>query len=87
MTGCGMMVSFTLTPEQEKILDSGGDPIAICRPNGTLCGFVSTKNLPTPEEIELTERDLDDPSRTDDPNQTWDTSEEVLAHLRQQEGD
>jgi hypothetical protein len=71
-----MMVSFTLTPEQEKILDSGGYPIAICRPNGRLCGFVSTKNLFTPEEIAEAERDLDDP------NMKWFTTREVLEHLR-----
>ena len=74
-----MMVSFTLTPEQERILDSGGYPVAICRPNGRLCGFVSTKNLPTAEEIAEAERDLDDP------NMTWHTTKEVLGRLRQQE--
>jgi hypothetical protein len=74
-----MMVSFTLTPEQERILDSGGYPVAICRPNGRLCGFVSTKNLPTAEEIAEAERDLDAP------NMTWHTTKEVLGRLRQQE--
>ena len=74
-----MMVSFTLTAEQEKMLDSGGYPIAICRPNGRLCGFVSTKNLPSAEEIAEAERALDDP------NTTWHTTKEVLDRLRQQE--
>jgi hypothetical protein len=73
-----MMTSFTLTPEQEKILDSGGYPVAICRPNGRLCGFVSTKNLPTAEEIAEAERALDDP------HTTWQTTKEVLDGLRQQ---
>ena len=74
-----MMVSFTLTPEQEKVLDFDGYPMAICRPNGILCGFVSTKNLFTPEEIAEAERGLDDP------NTTWHTTKEVLAALRNEE--
>jgi len=74
-----MMVSFTLTPEQERILDSGGYPVGICRQNGILCGFVSTRNLFTPEEIAEAEQGLDDP------NTHWYTTKEVLAALREKE--
>jgi hypothetical protein len=60
-----------------EILDSGGYPVAICRTNGRLCGFVSTKNLPTAEEFAEAERALDDRKMT------WHTTKDVLAALRE----
>lgn len=80
------MTQIMLTPEQAAILSASAHPVAICRPDGSVAGFVSPKTrvvtpkqpLFTPEEIAAAEQELD----SDGP---WFTTPEVLESLRDSE--
>lgn len=77
------MSDFPLTEERARQL-CGGDVIAVHRADGTLVGWrkpnsrfvIPLENPFTEEEIREAERSLNDP------NTTWHTTAEVLAHLR-----
>ena len=80
------MTQITLTSEQASILATSQEPVAICRPDGSVAGFVSPKSrifVPekcpfTPEEIAAAEREAEQSKR-------WSTTKEVLDRLRGQE--
>ena len=77
------MTQITLTSEQASILATSKEPVAICRPDGSVAGwitpgtrFVIPKECPfTPEEVAAAEREADSPG-------PWYTTKEVLDHLR-----
>ena len=77
------MTQIILTPDQAALLAAAEDPVAICRPDGTVAGFISPRSrfitpkepIFTPEEIAQAEKQLD----SDGP---WYTTQEVLEYLR-----
>jgi hypothetical protein len=77
------MTRIVLTPEQATLLASTSEPVAICRPDGSIAGwmvsdgrFVIPKECPfTAEEIAAAEKDAESPG-------PWYTTQQVLEHLR-----
>jgi hypothetical protein len=74
---------ITLTPEQAAVLATAPAPVRICRPDGTVAGYLSRIFAPdtcpfTPEEIEAAIREAET-------CQQWFTTKEVLSRLRAQE--
>jgi hypothetical protein len=77
------MTQILLTTEQAGILAAASEPVAICRPDGSVAGFISPKGrlitpdkCPfTPEEIAAAEKEAESPG-------PWYTTKEVLEHLR-----
>jgi len=76
------MNQIVLTAEQEAVLDSTTEPVAICRRDGTVAGAISPKSpfispqiCPfTPEEIAAAIKEADGPG-------PFYTTQEVLDHL------
>jgi hypothetical protein len=79
------MPQIVLTSDQDEILATACEPVPVCRPDGSVAGFVSPKKqvatpkepLFAPEEIAEAERRIDSPG-------PWYTTTEVLDHLRSQ---
>jgi hypothetical protein len=77
------MARIVLTAEQASVLEGACEPVAICRRDGSIAGFVSPKGrlftpdiCPfTPEEIAAAEKEGESPG-------PWYTTKEVLEHLR-----
>jgi len=80
------MTQIVLTEAHASMLVTTDEPVAICRPDGSLVGWVSSKSkfvIPdkcpfTPEEIAAAEKEAESDGR-------WRTRQEVLAHCRHQE--
>jgi len=76
------MTQITLTPNQNAVLSQALEPVAVCRPDGSIVGFVSPtisvatpKECPfTPEEIAAAEKDAAGPG-------PFRTTKEVLESL------
>ena len=77
------MTQIVLTQAQAQVLAGAEDPVAVCRPDGSLVGwlvsnskFVIPDRCPfTPEEIAAAEKD----GESDGP---WHSTKEVFDHLR-----
>ena len=77
------MTQITLTSDQNAILSKSSEPVAICRPDGSIVGFVSPtvsvvtpKECPfTPEEIAAAEKEANGPG-------PFRTTKEVLERLK-----
>jgi len=77
------MTQIVLTSEQARILTQASEPVAICRPDGSIAGWISPGTrfvVPevcpfSPEEIAAAEQEADSPG-------PWYTTKEVLEHLR-----
>ena len=77
------MTQITLTAEQDAVLNAASEPVAICRPDGTVAAvispqslFISPQTCPfTPEEIAAAIKEADGPG-------PFYTTQEVLDHLR-----
>jgi hypothetical protein len=67
------MVQIVLTEEQLKVVASALQPIQVCDGKGNVLG-----SLPPI----WTEEDIAEAKRILAANQTWHTTEQVLAHLR-----
>jgi len=77
------MTQIVLTAEQNAVLNGASEPVAICRPDGTVAGVISPQSpfitpqiCPfTPEEIAAAIKEADGPG-------PFYSTQEVLDHLR-----
>jgi hypothetical protein len=53
------MTQITLTPDQNAVLSHASEPVAVCRPDGSIVGFVSpTISVTTPKECPFTSEEI-----------------------------
>ena len=77
------MTQIVLTPEQNAVLNAASEPVAICRPDGTVAAvispqspFIAPKICPfTPEEVATAIKESDGPG-------PFYSTQEVLDYLR-----
>jgi hypothetical protein len=77
------MAKIVLTNEQAAVVAGAEEPVAVCRPDGSVAGwirpdprFVKPEVCPfTPEEVAAAEKEADSPG-------PWYTTQQVLEHLR-----
>ncbi|MCI0362169.1 MAG: hypothetical protein L0211_27115 [Planctomycetaceae bacterium] len=80
------MTQITLTSEQESILAKSTEPVAICRSDGSVAGFVSAKGrIFTPEQCPFTPEEIALAEREAERSKRWSTTKEVFDRLRGQE--
>jgi hypothetical protein len=77
------MTKIVLTTEQAEAIAAASEPVAICRPDGSVAGwigpgsrFVVPEVCPfTPDEVAAAEKEGESPG-------PWYTTKQVLEHLR-----
>jgi len=75
-----------LTTDQASILAASDEPVAICRPDGSVAGFVSPKGrLITPDKCPFTPEEIEAAERDAKRSKSWSTTKEVFDRLRGQE--
>jgi len=79
------MTQIVLTTEQAGILATASEPVAICRPDGSVAGFVSPKSrIFTPEKCPFTPEEVAAAEREAERSKKWSTTKEVFDRLRGQ---
>jgi hypothetical protein len=77
------MTQITLTIEQNIILSNSQEPVAVCRPDGSVVGFVSpTVSIMTPTKCPFTSEEIAAAEIEAESDGPWHTTQEVMAHLR-----
>jgi hypothetical protein len=77
------MTKIVLTSEQAGILAGSSESVAVCRPDGTIAGWISPKaRLFAPEKCPFTPEEIAEAERRMDSPGPWYTTKEVLEHLR-----
>ena len=80
------MTQIVLNSEQEAILSAAEAPVAICRPDGSIAGFISPQTrLFAPEKSPFTSEEVAAALREEKATTRWSTTKEVLSRLKGQE--
>ena len=80
------MTQIVLTSEQEGILAAAAEPVAICRSDGSVAGFVSPKSrIFAPEKCPFTPEEIAEAEREAELSKRWSTTKEVFDRLRGRE--
>jgi hypothetical protein len=77
------MTQIVLTAEQDGLLEAACEPVPVCRPDGSVAGFVSPrKKVITPKEPMFTPEEIAEAERRMHSSGPWYTTKQVLEHLR-----
>jgi hypothetical protein len=77
------MTQIVLTSEQAGVLAQASEPVAVCRPDGSIAGWISPKaRLFVPEKCPFTAEEIAAAEKEADSPGPWYTTKEVLEHLR-----
>jgi len=77
------MTQIRLTPEQVSALEQAGGSVAICRPDGSVVGWFSSKSrFLVPKENPFTAEEIAEAEREAASTKKRYTTQEVLEHAR-----
>jgi hypothetical protein len=80
------MTQIRLTTEQASVLEKAGGSVAICRPDGSVVGWFSSKSrFIVPHENPFTAEEIAEAVREADSTTERFTTREVLDHARSQQ--
>jgi hypothetical protein len=75
------MTQIVLTSEQDGVFATANEPVAVCRPDGSVAGYLRRK-VDTPKEPLFTSEEIAEAERRMHSPGPWYTTKEVLEHLR-----